>query len=152
VAAFRRGLSEAGYIEGQNVVIDYRWSEGRYDRLPALATELVARKVDVVATSGGTVAARAAKNATSTIPIVFASVGDPVGDRLVASLARPGGNLTGISILAGELTPKRLELLCELVTPDKAIVLLANPNNVNIEPMIRDVQEAARAKGYSFLS
>ncbi len=146
-AAFRQGLGESGYVEGQNVAIDYRWIEGSYDRLPALAADLVTRPVDVVATSGGAVAARAAKNATSTIPIVFASVGDPVGEGLVASLARPGGNITGISILASELTPKRFDLLCELVPQAGAIALLVNPNNANAESVIRNVQEAARAKG-----
>jgi hypothetical protein len=112
VAAFHRGLSETGYIEGQNVTVEYRWAEGRYDRLPALAADLVGRKVDVIATSGA--GARAAKDATSTISIV-SLVGDPIATGLYASLARPGGNLTGVSPLTSELTPKRLELLSELV-------------------------------------
>ena len=114
VAAFHQGLSETGYVEGQNVTIEYRWAEGRYDRLPALATELVGRQVDVIVASGGPAPARAAKNATSSIPIIFATGGDPVDFGLVASLARPGGNLTGVSLLARELMPKRLELLSEL--------------------------------------
>jgi len=148
VAAFRQGLSESGYAEGQNVAIEYRWAEGRNDRLPALAADLVGRKVDVIATSGGPVPARAAKNATATIAIVFVA-GDPVGEGLVASLARPGGNLTGVSILSTELMPKRLELISELVPQARVIALLVNPNTgaERMEGMIRDVQEAARAKG-----
>jgi putative ABC transport system substrate-binding protein len=148
VAAFRQGLKDAGYVDGQNVAIEYRWAEGRYDRLPALAADLVGRHVDVIATFGGTVTALAAKNATSTIPIVFIVGRDPVEDGLVASLARPGGNLTGVSILTGELMPKWLELLAELVPHAHAIALLVNPSlRVERERTIADVQEAARAKG-----
>jgi putative ABC transport system substrate-binding protein len=143
-AAFREGLTETGYIEGQNVAIDYRWAEGRYDRLPGLVTEFVARNVDVIAT-GGIPAALAAKSATSTIPIVF-SVGDPVERGLVASLARPGGNLTGVSLINVELMPKRLELLSELVPQAGVIAVLVNPYNANTERTIRDMEEAARAK------
>src|SRR5437764_1278132 len=147
--AFRQGLSETGYVEGQNLAIEYRWAEGHYDRLPALAADLVGRKVDLIVAPGATPAALAAKNATSTIPIVFRT-GDPVADGLVASLARPGGNLTGVGILAGELTPKRLELLSELVPQAKVIALLVNPNSAGterIKRIIRDMEEAARAKG-----
>src|SRR5262249_9226201 len=146
VAAFCQGLNEAGYVEGQNVAIEYRWAESRYDRLPGLAAELVGRKVDVIATSGGPAPAHAAQDATATIPIVFVT-GDAVGDGLVASLARPGGNLTGVSFLTVELMPKRLELLSELVPQARVIALLVNPNDPNAGPMIRDVQEGARAKG-----
>ncbi len=146
VAAFRQGLAETGYIEGRNVVIEYRWAEGRYDRLPALAAELVGRKVDVIAT-GSTAAIRAAKSATSTTPIVFFGGNDPVREGLVASLARPGGNLTGISVMASELMPKRLELLSELVARTMPVALLVNPNNGSTEPMIPDMQEAARMRG-----
>jgi putative ABC transport system substrate-binding protein len=146
MAAFRQGLSEAGYVEGQNLAIEYRWAEGHYDRLPALAADLVGRKVDLImATSPPS--ALAAKSATSTIPIVFRSGADPVGDGLVASLARPGGNVTGVSGLADELTAKRLELLSELVPRAGVIALLMNPNNATAERVIRDVQEAARTKG-----
>jgi len=145
-AAFAQGLKETGYVEGQNVAIEYRWAEGRYDRLSALATDLVSRKVDVI-TAIGPPCASAAKHATSTISIVFTTGTDPVGDGLVASLARPGGNLTGISILAVELVPKRLELLSELVPQARTFALLVNPSNGYSEPMIRDVQEAAGAKG-----
>ena len=147
VAGFREGLSETGYVEGRNVAIEYRWAEGHYERLPALAADLVGRKVDVIASTGGVTPARAAKSATSTIPIVFVTGGDPVGDGLVASLARPGGNLTGVSFLIVELERKRIELLSELVPQAMVIALLVNPNSPNAEPVIRDVQEAARAKG-----
>jgi putative ABC transport system substrate-binding protein len=146
VAAFHQGLSETGYVEGQNLAIEYRWAEESYDRLPALAADLVGRKVDVIATSGGPTSALAAKSATLTIPIVFIS-GDPVGEGLVASLARPGGNLTGVSALTIELMPKLLELLSELVPQAGVIALLVNPNNPATERMIREVQEAARTKG-----
>ncbi len=145
MAAFHQGLSETGYVEGQNVAIEYRWAEGSYDRLPALAADLVRSKVDVIAAFGN-VAALPAQSATSTIPIVFLG-DDPVAAGLVASLARPGGNLTGVSILYTELMPKRLELLSELVPQATVIALLVNPNNANAERITRDVQEAARAKG-----
>ena len=145
LAAFRQGLREAGYVEGQNVAIEYRWAEGRYDGLPALAADLVDRKVDVIATSGGG-AAVAAKDATSTIPIVF-QVGDPLDLGLVASLARPAGNLTGLSNLVSEMMPKRLELLFELVPQARVIGLLVNPNGPAAERVIREVQDAARVKG-----
>lgn len=146
IAAFHQGLKETGYVEGQNVAIEYRWAEGHYDRLPALAAELVGHRVDVI-TAMGPPCASAAKNATSTIPIVFATGADPVQEGLVTSLARPSGNLTGVSILAVQLVPKRLELLSELVPQARTFALLVNPNNGYTEPMIRDVQEAARAKG-----
>jgi putative tryptophan/tyrosine transport system substrate-binding protein len=145
VAALRQGLSETDYVEGQNVAIEYRWAEGHYDRLPALAADLVGRKVDVIAASGPP-SALAAKSATSTIPIVFSS-GDPIGEGPVTSLARPGANLTGVSLFTAELMPKLVELLSELVPQAGVIALLVNPNNPNTEPMIRDVQQAARAKG-----
>jgi putative ABC transport system substrate-binding protein len=147
VAAFRQGLSEAGYVERQNVAIEYRWAEGHYDRLPALAADLVGLKVDVIVSTGGTSPALAAKDATPTIPIVFITGGDPVEQGLVASLARPGGNLTGFSLLVGELIPKRLELLSELVPRASVIALFVNPNMADTERIIRDMQEAASAKG-----
>jgi putative ABC transport system substrate-binding protein len=125
--------------------IEYRWAEGRYDRLPALAADLVSRKVDVIAT-GNPPSAIALKNATSTIPIVFLS-GDAVADGLVASLAHPGGNLTGLSIFTAELMPKRLEVISELVPRAGVIALLVNPNNAGAERIVRDVREAAGAKG-----
>jgi len=146
VTAFRQGLSEAGYVEGKNLVIEYRFAEGHYDRLPALAADLVGRKVDLIIANSPP-AALAAKSATSTIPIVFRGGTDPVGDGLVASLARPGGNLTGVSFVPDELTAKRLELLSELVPRARVIALLVNPNNENADRIIRDVQEAARTKG-----
>jgi putative ABC transport system substrate-binding protein len=146
VAAFRHGLSETGWVEGQNVAIEYRAAEGRYDRLPALVADLVGSGVDVIATSGMP-SALAAKNAASKIPIVFMVGTDPVASGLVASLARPGGNLTGTTFMATELMPKRLELLSELVPQTGVIGLLVNPNNASTEPQIRDVQEAAGTRG-----
>jgi putative ABC transport system substrate-binding protein len=146
-AAFHQGLSETGYIEGQNVAIEHRWAEGHYDRLPALAADLVDRNVDVIATQGGIPSILAAKSATSTIPIVFLIGADPVELGLVASLARPGGNLTGVSVMNIELMPKRFELLSELVPQAEIIALLVNPNNAGTESMIRAVREAARTKG-----
>src|SRR5438132_11827376 len=145
LAAFRRGRSETGYVEGQNLAIEYRWAMGRYDRLPALAADLVARKVDVIAATGAS--ARPAKNATSTIPIVFTGSGDPVADGLVASLARPGGNLTGFSFMSTELALKRFELLSEVVPQARVIALLVNRSYPYEERIMRDVQEAARARG-----
>jgi putative ABC transport system substrate-binding protein len=147
VAALRQGLSETGYVEGQNLAIEYRWAEGSYDRWPAFASDLVGRKVDLIAATGGLPAALAAKSATSTIPIVFRISADPVELGLVASLARPGGNLTGTSMIGVELTSKRFELLSELVPRAGVIALLVNPNNRNAERMMREVQEAARTKG-----
>jgi putative ABC transport system substrate-binding protein len=146
VAAFRDGLSQTGYIEGQNVSIEYRWAEGNYDRLPALAADLVAHKVDVILAVGDE-PAHTAKSATSTIPIVFLIGGDPIVSGLVGSLARPGANLTGVTFMMAELTPKRLELLSELVPQAEVIALLVNPNNVNAERNMQDAQDAARAKG-----
>jgi putative ABC transport system substrate-binding protein len=147
VAAFRQGLAEAGYVEGQNVAIEYRWAEGNYDRLPELAADLVGRKVDLIAASGGNVAALAAKGGTSTIPIVFASGGDPVGSGVVPSLARPGGNVTGVTFMIAELTPKRLELLAELVPQARVTGLLVNPDSPGTEGTIQATQEAARGRG-----
>jgi putative ABC transport system substrate-binding protein len=147
VAAFHQVLNETGYVEGQNVAIEYRWAEDHSDRLPALAADLVGRKVDVIVASGGLAPALAAKSATSTIPIVFTGLNDPVTAGLVASLARPGGNLTGFSQINFELMPKRLELLTELLPQASVIALLVNPSNPLTEGVIRDVQEAARTKG-----
>ena len=147
VAAFRQGLSEIGYVEGQNVAIEYRWAEGHYDQLPALAADLVGRKVDVIATTAGTNATLAAKDATATIPVIFGVSGNPVELGLVSSFARPGGNLTGFYNVNADLTPKRLELLSELVPEAKVMALLVNPNASPTVRIIGYVQEAARAKG-----
>jgi putative ABC transport system substrate-binding protein len=145
-ASFLQGLKETGYIAGQNVAIEYRWAEGWYDRLPAMAADLVERKVDVIAAFGPP-AAQAAKKATSKIPIVFEVGSDPVESGLVASMNRPGGNATGLSILFTQLTSKRLELLCELIPQAKTIALLVNPKSPTAAPSIRGAEEAARAKG-----
>ena len=147
VAAFRQGLGEAGFIEGQNVAIEYGWAEGQYDRLPGLAADLVARKVQVIAATGGPNSVQAAQHATATIPIVFATGTDPVATGLVASLARPGGNVTGFTIMNVELIPKRLELLGALVPHAKIVALLVNPKNPNAESIIRETRDPARAKG-----
>jgi putative ABC transport system substrate-binding protein len=151
-AAFHQGLSDAGYIEGQNVAIEYRWAEGHYDRLPALAADLVGRKVDVIAvTGGGDVASRAAKNATSTIPIVFMGGGDPVAAGLVASLARPGGNLTGISFLTSGLYPKRLQLLSEAAPQARSVAMLANANGPDTNDNLQEAAAAAETLGKKFI-
>jgi putative ABC transport system substrate-binding protein len=145
LAAFREGLGEFGYVEGQNIAIEYRWAEAHFDRLPALAADLVDRKVDVIVTEGGDGSVLAAKQATSTIPIVFHTNSDPVAMGVVASLARPGGNLTGVSLHG--LAAKRIELASELASQTKAIALLVNPSDPSADVDIRDAQEAARAKG-----
>jgi putative ABC transport system substrate-binding protein len=144
---FRQGLKETGYIEGENVAIVYRWAENQVDRLPTLAAELVRRPVAVIATTGSPAAAFAAKAATTTIPIVFTVPEDPVRLGLVASLARPGGNLTGINLFIGELTAKRLELLRALVPSATRVAVLINSSGPNAETTVRDVETAARTMG-----
>src|SRR5215813_5006062 len=146
---FRQGLKDTGHVEGENVAIEYRWAEDQPDRLPSLATELVRRQVAVIATLGTTNSALAAKAATTTIPIVFAVGEDPVRLGLVVSLARPAGNLTGINFFNSELTPKRLELLHELVPTATRVAVLINPTDaVNTETAARDVHSAAHHNGF----
>ena len=145
--AFRQGLGEHGWVEGQNVVLEYRWAEGRYDRLPDLAAELVRLKVDVIF-APGTAGTVAAQNATRTIPIITATVGDPVGRGIIASLARPGGNVTGLSFSVGfEIVGKQLELLKEVVPKVSRVAVLGNPGNPSYGPMLREAQVAGRSLG-----
>jgi ABC-type uncharacterized transport system substrate-binding protein len=150
VAAFRQGLKEAGYVDGQNATIEYRWAEGHYDRLPALAADLIQRRVTVIAATT-TPAARAAKAATSTVPIVFTTGDDPIRLGLVASLNRPGGNVTGVSSLLVELGSKQLGLLRELAPGTTAIAVLTNPNFPGTERQLRDVEAAARVLGLQLI-
>jgi putative tryptophan/tyrosine transport system substrate-binding protein len=151
LTSFRQGLSEVGYGEGQNAAITYRWADGHYDRLPALAADLVSHKVAVIFASGGNVSALAAKAATATIPIVFMGGGDPVKLGLVTALNRPGGNVTGVSNFSNVLAAKRLELLHQLAPTSNVIAFLVNPDNPNAAPDSRDVQEAARVLGLPIL-
>ena len=146
--AFRQGLKEAGFVEGQNEAIEYRWAEGRNDNLPVLAAELVRRQVAVIAAAAGPAAAFAAKAATTTIPIVFSIAEDPVRLGLVTSIARPGGNLTGFDILTSELAAKRMELLRELVPATSRVAVLVNPvDAVSAGSQLRDIEATARAMG-----
>jgi putative ABC transport system substrate-binding protein len=150
--AFRRGLSETGFVDGQSVKIEYRWAENRYAQLPTLAADLVNRKVDVIVANGGSVSALAAKTATATIPIVFASVGaDPIKVGLVPNLNRPGGNVTGNTISSNELNAKKLEILHGLVPTTAAIALLVNPDGPTANSVVQDTQEAALVLGRRLL-
>jgi putative ABC transport system substrate-binding protein len=148
---FRRGLSETGFVDGHSVKIEYRWAENRYAQLPAMAADLVSRKVDAIVTSGGSVAALAAKTATATIPVVFEIGADPIKAGLVPNLNRPGGNVTGITLFANELNSKKLEILHGLVPATAAIALLVNPDNPTAESVVQDTQEAAHALGRRLL-
>jgi len=147
--AFHQGLSETGYVEGRNVAIEYRWAENQYDRLPALVADLVRRQVSVIAVSGGVAVARAAQPASATIPVVFQGAGDPVARGVVASLNRPGGNITGVTSLNTELGSKQLEVLHEFVPTATMIALLVNPTvpTISLESIIRGMQAAARIRG-----
>jgi putative ABC transport system substrate-binding protein len=146
VAGFHQGLAEAGYVEGRNLAIEYRWAEGRYHQLPALAAELVRRRVDMIVATGGNLSAQAAKSATRTIPIVFTIGSDPVRLGLVSSLSRPGANMTGVNLQLDELVAKRLELLLELVPKAKTIASLVNPDGPIAEMQIRSSEEVARSR------
>jgi ABC-type uncharacterized transport system substrate-binding protein len=145
--AVRQGLKEAGFVEGQNVAIEYRWAEGHYDRLPALAADLVGRKVTVIM-AGGNFSAQVAKKATATIPIVFTSGADAVKSGLVASLSRPGGNLTGVSFIAAEIANKRLQLMRELLPRASSVAMIVNPNFSGAETEFAEVEAAGRITGF----
>jgi len=147
LGSFEEGLKETGYIDGQNVAIEFRWADGQYDRLPALAADLVRLRVNVIAAGGGAVTAAAAKAATTTIPIVFTNGDDPIRAGLVSSLNRPSGNLTGVTFLTVELAAKRLELLHELVPTAAIFGVLLNPKSATAEATLKDAQEAARTLG-----
>jgi putative ABC transport system substrate-binding protein len=147
VSAYRSGLKESGFVEGQNIAIEFRWAEGHYDRLASLAAELVRRPVTVIAASGGLPSVSAAKAATATIPIVFTLGSDPVKFGIVASLNRPGGNITGVSLLAYLLDAKRVELLHELVPSAKVFTMLVNPKNTQVEAQLTDFQASTRSLG-----
>ena len=148
--AFRQGLGETGYVEGRNVAIEFQWAEGQQNRLSALAADLAGRRVAVIVAPGGAPAALAAKSATATIPIVFEMGADPIAMGLVGSLNRPGGNLTGVSSLNVEVTPKRLEILHELVPTAAVVAVLINPTSPTADSQLRDLQAAARALGLQF--
>ena len=151
VREFRQGLKDSGYVERENVAIEFRWAEGQFDRLPALAGELVRRQVAVIAATGGTETAIAAKRATSTIPIVFTTGGDPVRLGLVASLNRPGGNITGVTPFSRQLSPKRLGLLQTVVPTAAVIAVLVNRNELDFEVQLSDLEEAGRTVGVRIL-
>ncbi len=147
MAGFHRGLGETGYVEGRNVTIEYRWADGQFERLPAMAADLVGRKVSVIFASAGDVATRAAMAATKTIPIVFITASDPVDAGFVQSLGRPGGNVTGMALLGHELMAKRLELLRDLIPGATRIALVVNPNNPGTPIVIQGSEAAARRLG-----
>ena len=147
VAVFRQALNEAGYVNGQNVAIEFRWADGQLDRLPELAAELIERKVAVIFAGASDTAAGALRVVAATVPVVFATGSDPVAARLVASLNRPGGNLTGVTVITDALWPKRLELLRELIAPTPLIAFLVNSNNLNPTPAMRELNAAARRIG-----
>jgi putative tryptophan/tyrosine transport system substrate-binding protein len=147
VAAFRRALNENGHFEGQNISIEFRWADGRLDQLPALAADLVERRVAVIFAGASDVASGALRVAAATVPVVFATGTDPVAASLIASLNRPGGNLTGFTVITSALWPKRLELLRELISPTPVIALLVNPNNLTAIPATRELNAAARRIG-----
>ena len=151
VAVFSQALTEAGYVNGQNVAIEFRWADGQLDRLPELAAELIERKVSVIFAGASDVAAGALRVAAATVPVVFATGSDPVAARLVASLNRPGGNLTGVTVITAALWPKRLELLRELIAPTPLIALLVNPNNLTATHARRELNAAARRIGQDVL-